>query len=310
MADTEISIELETEQRTFNPGEKIRGLVKVRSTSRARCRRLTIAAAWTTTCPVRDGARVAEQTLFQGEWKSGGDATYPFELTAPPGPFTFEGELFSIEWALTATAVLAWARNVTTSRELELRPRPGGELVPHTGGYRDAPSVSVSDTFTPPATAPRLAYVDYTLPFGGVARSIGKSLKNAWARMRLGERPAIHAPALARAGERCELRVLAGPNCDSVQARISAHETVMTREMPSATLPRYETERTLAHFDMVDATRDDDGWLIAFALPPSAPATFVSRTAQVQWEVEIECRSGGSTWTRALPLTVVTSGSA
>lgn len=50
-----------------------------------------------------------ELLLFQGQWSRGETVAYAFELTLPPGPHTWHGELVNVDWYLRAQADIPWA---------------------------------------------------------------------------------------------------------------------------------------------------------------------------------------------------------
>lgn len=315
MARVELVVELDREEPSYRPGEQIRGIVRVRSALGARCRHLRVAVAWSTTRCRADGALSAARSLFEGEWKPGSETSYRFELPAPAGPFSYQGELFSIEWTVRADAELAWTEDCLAFREISLHAWQSDELVPHTGGYRTQPMLApkryVFGSLAAEPKPPQLL-APSAVPFSGAVDWLGRSLRNAWARARLGGRPAIRMASPPRLGERLELVITASPGCrpfERVEARLSAQEVARPRARIFDDPSDSPTETSLAHFDSIDATSDGEAWRVQFEIPRTAPPTFNSRNAEVRWNLELACTAaGGPTWRTGLPLIVAPAG--
>src|SRR4051812_37999520 len=105
MSTCELRIDLDRPDPVYSPGEPIRGRVEVRAEADCRCRRLTLTREWRTH---GRGNRAAggrlELGLFEGAWRPGEVAVYPFELDAPSGPFTYHGHYLNVDWYLRARA--------------------------------------------------------------------------------------------------------------------------------------------------------------------------------------------------------------
>jgi hypothetical protein len=65
---------------------------------------------------------VQEQTVFSGHWDAGEVASYPVELTAPAGPFSYQGSLFEVAWYVKASADLAGMRDVHAEQRVQIVP--------------------------------------------------------------------------------------------------------------------------------------------------------------------------------------------
>jgi hypothetical protein len=108
---SELAIDILGTESSYRPGETIRGEVVVRVSEPTDCRGLLIATEYRTEGAVNEfRSEPRPQKLFAGSWPSG-EHRYPFELTAPPGPATYRGRLFTVRHFLVARADLALARD-------------------------------------------------------------------------------------------------------------------------------------------------------------------------------------------------------
>jgi len=101
------------------PGQVVTGSVEVSVLLDVRCNGLNVGVQWQT-----HGRGMASRgplvptELFKGEWKAGQDLSFPFELTVPRGPSTYEGTLVNIGWFISATANIPWALDVHAWEEV------------------------------------------------------------------------------------------------------------------------------------------------------------------------------------------------
>jgi hypothetical protein len=303
----DLAVELDRPDASYRPGERITGVVRAHSALGARCRRLSVAAAWKTSEKVSDGKLVMAQTLFEGEWKPRTHSQYAFKLRAPLGPLSYRGELFSVSWCVAARAELAWAQDSTAEREIVLGAWAPGETLPHTGTYRSRPATaprgySFGSEPARPQPSPASGQV-MGLRLDGGALGLARMVRNAFARLELG-RPTIHAPRQARLGERYEIEL--APRGQDPLVRVEAH--LLAQEV--VRLPRgldRITEAALVHFESVEATCDRGRWHAAFVIPTGAPPTFCSRYADVRWNVELECTAEAGATPSRVELSVIVS---
>lgn len=122
MAKCDIQIELEEESLSYRPGDVIRGQVRVEVHQACRCEGLEVACEWSTRG--RGYIDAAGQTLelFEGDWEAGEAHAYPFELTIPTGPFSYDGHDLSVEWRIRAEADLPFARDPSAEVAFSLEP--------------------------------------------------------------------------------------------------------------------------------------------------------------------------------------------
>jgi hypothetical protein len=65
---------------------------------------------------------VQEQTLFIGRWETGQRASFRFEVTTPPGPFSYQGRLFNVEWYVHASVDLPSMRDAHVEQKVQIVP--------------------------------------------------------------------------------------------------------------------------------------------------------------------------------------------
>jgi hypothetical protein len=121
MSKCELSITLERADRTFRPGEVVRGHVRVRTDAAVPCRRLVVVHHWRThgRGNVRSGPEQGV-SLFEGEWRAGEDQSYAFEVTLPNGPSTYRGHYLNIDHYVVAKADVPWSLDPTATVDIVL----------------------------------------------------------------------------------------------------------------------------------------------------------------------------------------------
>ncbi|NOY28297.1 MAG: hypothetical protein GXP62_20760 [Oligoflexia bacterium] len=136
MSKCELVIRLDGDRRSYAPGDSITGSVEVTVHSKGSCccKELTVALRWhvpdvggRSEDGVGDGNCSA--LLGQGEWQAGQTLSFPFTLTAPEGLLSYDGELFTLSWAIEAKAVVSLGLDVAASETITLvappvTPRP------------------------------------------------------------------------------------------------------------------------------------------------------------------------------------------
>jgi hypothetical protein len=126
MAKCDLTIHLDKADRTYEPGERIRGHVAVTADTAVRCKALTVALQWNTHGRGnRDAGPESKVQLFEGEWDAGGQHAYGFEFIAPSGPVSYHGKLLNVDHYLTARVDLPWALDPKTAIDVLIVPKPG-----------------------------------------------------------------------------------------------------------------------------------------------------------------------------------------
>jgi hypothetical protein len=126
MSKCDLEIHLDKADRTYRPGESIRGHVTVTADTAVRCKALTVALQWQTHGRGnRDSGPESKVQVFEGEWQGGEQRAYGFELIAPSGPATYHGTMLNVDHYLTARADLPWALDPKAVTEILVVPTPG-----------------------------------------------------------------------------------------------------------------------------------------------------------------------------------------
>jgi hypothetical protein len=92
---------------TYASGERITGRVEVAVHEDCECKGLWVDCVWNASSGgIGDAGNIGQQKLFAGPWRAGQEIAYPFEFVAAPGPFTYDGRRFKIQWSFSASALL------------------------------------------------------------------------------------------------------------------------------------------------------------------------------------------------------------
>ncbi len=123
MSNCELKIVLDQPGGNYACGEKITGAVRITAKKDCDCRKLTVGLRWSAGGQGDwDSAVKEERTLFAGKWQASEQASYPFELTVPPGPLTYHGSLFSVDWFVSANADIRLGLDQKAEEKLVLVP--------------------------------------------------------------------------------------------------------------------------------------------------------------------------------------------
>lgn len=122
MSKAELEVVLGT-PGPFVPDQLIEGFVGVTVNRSCRCRALTVTLEWYTHGRGnRKTGAVQTVVVFDGDLVAGEKGLYPFTLTVPPGPFSYEGTVVSLGWRVRANADLPWAFDPKTETTIVVVP--------------------------------------------------------------------------------------------------------------------------------------------------------------------------------------------
>jgi Arrestin (or S-antigen), C-terminal domain len=254
MSKCDLRIHLSKPDRTYAPGERIRGHVSVSADTAVRTKGLSVSLGWRThgRGNKAEGPESKVQ-LYSGEWAAGEQSSYAFELVAPSGPASYHGTIVNVDHYLTARADLPWALDPKAETEILLVPPRGCPDYDFGPAYQ-APAVAlrgestsvwlgtllVGGCFGLPGLAIMAAGVAmgvswlrgtsgsggaypalFLLPFGAVFAVVGFGIaallqKRNMARRKLGDPLVNVEPSLARPGDRVSVQVTVQPRA-SVQ---------------------------------------------------------------------------------------------
>src|SRR5262245_10620623 len=125
MTKCDVTIHVDKADRSFVPGERIRGHVTVTTDQQVRCDALTVMLQWRTHGR-GNRANGPESTvkLHEGEWGGGEQHAYAFEFIAPSGPCSYHGTHVNVDHYLEARVDLPWAVDPKATAEVLLTPGP------------------------------------------------------------------------------------------------------------------------------------------------------------------------------------------
>ena len=133
MARVRLRILLEEEQRTFAPGEEVRGRVRVEVDEDCTCRGVDVLLGWEASGDAnRHTWEGGALRVGGGEWRKGQRHEVPFAIPIPAGPPTYDGRDLRIAWKVRAAADLSFAFDSADEAFVTVRPPPpagGGTLV-------------------------------------------------------------------------------------------------------------------------------------------------------------------------------------
>ena len=138
MSKCDLSFELERDDATFRPGEKLVGHLDVLVDANCRCDGLEITLGWQTHGKGnRDKGPPLTERLGPFEWQAGQRHRYDFSFDMPDGPVSYHGHLINVDWYLRARADIPWALDPKTEAEVLLEPAEAEQVA--ASDYRSPP---------------------------------------------------------------------------------------------------------------------------------------------------------------------------
>lgn len=333
MSKCDLRVELD-DHGPFAPGDAVRGRVIVNTNADVRCDALTVRLGWHTHGsgnPASDD--LDPETVFVGEWRAGEQASYPFALTAPNGPFTYRGRHLNVDWRVKARADIPWAIDPKASADFLLPPvrtatEPDrGTDMAHGSETARRMGVGCMMLFFLPfllvGLATLFAWFGHQagtvevegdawvmLIVGPVFTLVGAIplfvLGFRWlARRKVGDVDVQLSSGQVRRGEELRVKLRFEPRSDfminEVVLRLLAQEEVVRGSGSNKTTYRHE-----AHVDRrvpIDAQAcrpfDPVSCEVAFPIPDDAPPTFGAPSNRLHWELEARIDiPGWPDWTR------------
>ncbi len=129
MAKCDLSIELDDAEGVHIGGEKISGMVRVNADSDVNCTALEVTSVWRThgRGNVASG-EAGKIKLFEGQWRSGEQQEYRFELPIANWPPTYYGFHLNVEHSIDARAKVPWSFDPKASVTFKMRPGRGTDV--------------------------------------------------------------------------------------------------------------------------------------------------------------------------------------
>ena len=337
MSTCELNIVLDDQEAVFRTGQPVTGRVLVHVHKDCRCRALTVGLHWKTKgegIPTGNSAGGAAQAVIgQGRWRAGQVLEFPFSLTVPPGPVSYDGRVVGVEWELRARADIPMAPDPTYSIPVVVLPVPGQE-------FHDLGPLSLPPDAQPPTTSTTVAvYLGFgifllvlalatgifmhlalrgqdsathlvvlvvpgCIALTGMAL-LGVGMARRAATAGLGPPLLALEPNPVQRGGRLVLRIRLSPRQTVTLTR--AHATLAGRER--ATQGSAQHQRTYQHEffkESVELTNrsgvipagEERVLTCQFSIPRNAPPTFSARNNYVEWFVMVSLSvAQGMDWT-------------
>jgi hypothetical protein len=126
MLDNKCDLQVDLEEAILESSDTLRGTVSVEVADEVHCDGLVLERRFETDgSGDTDEGGFAHDTLCEGTWKPGETYEYTFEMELPPGPYSYNGEEFDLQWRVEARADIPWALDPSETAEFHLE--PGGE---------------------------------------------------------------------------------------------------------------------------------------------------------------------------------------
>lgn len=147
MAAIAPSIILDKHDKSYECGETIKGEVKVVVVDDIRTAALLLVLYCKGFSKRENDTATVEREketrdLFKGPWASG-EYTYPFEITAPPGPGTYKGHAFDVTWHLGTKVRSSAGEDATAEVEIVIHPE---KKTPQGAGAKDSGEVVYTES--------------------------------------------------------------------------------------------------------------------------------------------------------------------
>jgi hypothetical protein len=144
-----IEIKFDRVDRTYRPGERITGTVEILPGAQCVCRKITLEPRWEARgVGPQDSACGEGAVLPGGIWVNNEIISLKFDLPAPAGPISYQGESFEVAWLLDVKADISLATDASAVE---------GFTLVHGQHDAAAPSFQITDAYNPfSALAPEL----------------------------------------------------------------------------------------------------------------------------------------------------------
>jgi len=325
MPACDLSIQL-AQGDTYRPGERIRGIVRVRVDDKCKCKALTLTLGWWTH---GRGNRASGNTekfaLFSGEWQPGKDNVYPFDFLCPAGPYSYHGHVTNLDWKVHAHADLPWKLDSKAEAEIivaqPIRPAAiaaaAGPLppVPASPAKMGAAIGGLMLLFGLGLIASWL-FADGDALFPGIFLSVVGgliaffSVRNTIAQMKLGP-VTLYLPAEVGPGQRLRGQLKFTPRSqvkvNGITAKLTGTESAVSGSGTNTTThthPLHNAELALSPARTF-AAGQPVSLPIEIPLPEKAPCSFKVNSNSVEWSAVVHIDIAGSAdWMRAQAINV------
>jgi len=292
-AESGLKVEMDRLEATYRPGETLSGIVRLPGPLADDLTRLEATCGWSTMGTSEpDGADTRRVEL---ELPVGVDGqrsrVYPlrFNLTAPNGPLSFEGDLFKLRWYVRARGQARDGRIELAERGFILAAWHEDPIIAPPLGYRDAPQRWAGAYHQGPSPLPggtALEESEARIRPGWVKRVLADAqttLRSAWLEAR------IEAPSRARAAEsivvNIRIRAIRTLTIIGVHSNLRGREVVGT---PPVGHMFYEAKQPLTTRTAVVEEGDVKAFRARFVVPANAPSSFGASNHHVAWSIGVD----------------------
>ena len=333
----DLSIELEGENRTFKPGDPIKGTLEVQVDSSCTCRQLTVEAGWKTHGKGNRASGSGPADLLDaGDWEAGRKHRYPFSLNAPSGPISYHGYYLNVERVVRARADIPWALDPKAEEEFVLLagPAEGYDFGPnHTDpekAFKSAATYSgcmkgagvffllagiVCDAISAPLKSVGGLIIGTGLFFIGVLMALFAAWREKGFKA-LGIGGLEVKPLVAYPGQAIEVELSLAPTevvkISDPRITLKGQEIVAKGSGTSKTTYRhtlYERTRKLSGPEGEVRAGEKHILRTSLALPPDAAPSFDASDNHLTWTVNIQVGiENYPDWNRTIQLSVLPAG--
>jgi len=339
MNDCDIRIEVDQEKEVYHPGDTGTGTVHVEVNDDCQCDSLLIILEWYTHGRGNPTSQsVARRVLFEGEWTAGEHHTYDFELTFPPGPYTYHGNYLNVDWRVKAHANIPWATDPTWTYKLRLEPngteerfRPGDvdraepALAPRDddqtiswgqvgcGGALVGFGLLIGIIFIPVVPGPDKIWPGFLaltiLAVGGFV--IFRAAQNYLVERQLGDVDVHLDSTEVRPGQTIQCQTMLDPpgtvKLNGITVRLHGQEEVVSGHGTNETTYTHtvhEEDILLEGSKQTTIRSRQRTFQTDLSIPDSAPFSFYAKDNQLKWNVEVSIDVPNFEWSHTEPLAV------
>lgn len=321
----ELSVELDADDSTVQPGDDITGTVAADVSDECPCDELEVQLQWNTHGRGDpDQSTVLTEYLFEGTWEPGGPSEYQFSFEAPDGPFTYRGEYLNLDWRVRATADIPWAFDPEADGEFVLERGPieeyaqgssqsakalekygdaihtarnfmiGGVLffVAAVMAWNVAPGIAEALGHGA-VVAPAFLTLLPGIPFGISVYFLYQGFRDKFAEMKLGDVEVSVEPEVVSPGGEVRAEMQFTPEKDVDLNRADFAFRCIERAIDDQGSQTHTYEHTVHdtehHVDQAKDTSVSAGtatsYEASFPVPDDAPCTFYTRGGHLLWKV-------------------------
>jgi hypothetical protein len=324
MKTCKLRILFDKANRTYAPGESIRGSVEVITSADVTCKALRLTREWRTRGKGnKEKGKTATITLFEGRWRPGETASYTFSIDVPDGPLTYNGRVMNVDWCLRARAHIPWAIDSKAEEIFQVRLDAGRqEYGPQwkpcldqwpEERHPDQDFWAIVLTAVPFVLGVSLGWEAVAVFFGlfiglGTAQ---ERIQRMLVQRRLGPAEVTIEPQVVRAGETATLNVSFHPRTSSDLRKVIIKLIGRERAFSGDS----EASETCIQVFYEDKIVIDSGRRLIpgehidlrcqLQIPAGAPPTFDATHNNVEWIAVVEVEMPWPNWKSEYPIDVV-----